>query len=42
MRTCRWSANIEFRAWSESMDAQAGLALYLWQRLITFGSQPPH
>ena len=27
----------QYRAWSDCMDLQAGLALY-WQRLITFGS----
>ena len=31
MRTWRWSAN--------SIDMEAGLALYWWQRLITFSSR---
>ena len=28
----------QYRAWSNCTDVQAGLALYWWQRLITFGS----
>ena len=28
----------QYRAWSVYMDVQAGLAVYWWQRLITFGS----
>ena len=27
----------QYRAWSHCMKVKAGLALYLWQRLITFG-----
>ena len=27
----------QYRAWSDCTDVQAGLALYWWQRLITFG-----
>ena len=27
----------QYRAWSDCKDVQAGLALYWWQRLITFG-----
>ena len=27
----------QYRAWSDCIDVQAGLALYWWQRLITFG-----
>ena len=27
----------QYRAWSDCMDVQAGLAQYCWQRLITFG-----
>ena len=26
----------QYRAWSDCMDVQAGLALYWWQKLITF------
>ena len=28
----------QYRAWWDCTDVQAGLALYCWQRLITFGS----
>ena len=28
----------QYRAWSACMDVKASLALYWWQRLITFGS----
>ena len=28
----------QYRAWSDCMDVQDGLALYWWQRLITFSS----
>ena len=31
-----WSAN-NIGAWSDCRDVKAGLALYWWQRLITFG-----
>ena len=27
----------QYRAWSDCMDVKASLALYWWQRLITFG-----
>ena len=27
----------QYGAWSDSTDVQSGLALYWWQRLITFG-----
>ena len=27
----------QYRAWSDCTDVQSGLALYWWQRLITFG-----
>ena len=27
----------QYRAWSDCTEVQAGLALYWWQRLITFG-----
>ena len=30
--------NQHFRAWSESIYVQTGLAIYWWQRLITIGS----
>ena len=35
MKTWRWSSNS--RAGPDCTDVQAGLALYWWQRLITFG-----
>ena len=28
----------QYKAWSDCMDVQAGMALYWWQMLITFGS----
>ena len=45
-KTRSWSANIlepgqtaqMYRAWSDCMDVQPVLALYWWQRLITFSS----
>ena len=35
IKTWRWSQ--QYRTWSDCMDVHAGLALYCWQRLITFG-----
>ena len=31
--------NQQYRAWSDCIDGQAGLALYWWQRLIACGSR---
>ena len=35
MNTLSWSANSI--VWSDCTDVQAGLALYYWHRLLTFG-----
>ena len=31
------TSSLQYRAWSDCTNVQAGLALYMWQKLITFG-----